>query len=564
MSKRRYTLHKVERFNTINEMLRLACDGAGGKTAFSYRYGAAAVNVSYEKFVSDTYALRHALAAYGITDGAHAACCGENRYEWATVYLGVLCSDCVFVPVDRELPPGDMVNVLVHSDSSVLFCSGTAERTVYENLDKLGNMKYFICFDREKASEDGRFIPYKSFIAEGRRLLDEADGKAPERCRDPYETGMLVYTSGTTGMPKGVMLSEHGIVCCVYYGLQLCSVSGRCLSVLPWHHTYEAVGLLAALHCGVTVCINDKLRNVMKNIQLFKPTYMYLVPALAELFYKKIRQTAEKKGKAESLRRAVRRSNSLRRAGIDMRRVIFRKIHAQLGGDLRKIVCGGAPLRPEIGDFFDSVGIIPVNGYGITECSPLVSVGHYDFNDWNTAGLPLACESVTIDAPDEDGNGEICVRGDTVMLGYYKDPELTAQVLEDGMFRTGDYGNINKYGQLTVTGRKKNLIVLDNGKNIYPEEIEEYIMTIPYVIEVVVSGMKDGSGSEIALCAEIYPDRELLGRSGEGAVADILRRDLANALSPLPSYKRIAKIILRDTEFEKTASGKIKRNFAKG
>lgn len=562
MNKHRYTLHIVSRFNTINEMIKLACAEAGSKTAFSYKSGGSAVNVSYKKFTDDTYAFRHALAAYGIKDGAHAACCGESRYEWATAYLGVLCSDCVFVPVDRELPPQDMVNVLVHSDSSVLFCSDAVEKIVSENLDKLDGIKYFICFDRDKISEDGRFIPYKNFITEGRRLLDEADGKAPELHRDPYGLGMLVYTSGTTGMPKGVMLSEHGIVCCVYYGLQLCEAKGKCLSVLPWHHTYEAVGILAAIHSHVTICINDKLRNVMKNIQFFKPTYMYLVPAFAEVFYKKIWQTAEKSGSAETLRRAVKRSNSLRKAGIDMRRVIFRKIHLQFGGNLRKIVCGGAPMRPEIGVFFDSIGIKPVNGYGITECSPLVSVSHDNFNDWTTAGVPLACERVTIDDPDGDGNGEICVRGDTVMLGYYKDPEQTAQVLEDGMFRTGDYGNINKNGQITVTGRKKNLIVLDNGKNIYPEEIEGYILTVPYVLEAVVSGIKDESGSEIALCAEVYLDRELLAGSGESDPIETLRNDIKVVLSPLPSYKRIAKIILRDTEFEKTTSKKIKRNYA--
>lgn len=228
-----------------------------------------------------------------------------------------------------------------------------------------------------------------------------------------------------------------------------------------------------------TICINESLKMVLKNLQEYKPDYVYLVPAFVEVFYKKILTNARQNGKEQTLFKMIRISNKLRRAGIDLRKTLFASVHKAFGGNLRKIVCGGSPLRPELGEFFDGIGISLINGYGITECSPLVSANHDAFNDWHTVGIPLPCCQIKFENVTPDGDGEICVKGDVVMLGYYKQPKLTAECLRDGWFYTGDYGRMNEHGQLYITGRKKNLIVLTNGKNVFPEEIENYIAAIP-------------------------------------------------------------------------------------
>ena len=264
--------------------------------------------------------------------------------------------------------------------------------------------------------------------------------------------------------------------------MKLTSIREVGLSVLPYHHSYEAVaGILVALHRHATLCINDSLKRVVKNLALYKPGYMYVVPALMEVLYRRMWASIEEKGKTKTIKIAIKLSRFLRAIGIDVRRKLFKELHNALGGNLVKLVCGGAPLRAEIADFFDDIGIIVTNGYGITECSPLVSVNTDFINDPKTVGLPMECVEIRIDDPNEDDEGEICVKGDIVMLGYYKNEAATAEVFtEDGFFRTGDYGKVNKKGQILITGRKKNIIILGNGKNIYPEMKTEAKPRLPY------------------------------------------------------------------------------------
>ena len=377
---------------------------------------------------------------------------------------------------------------------------------------------------------------------------------------DTKKLKMLVYTSGTTGMAKGVMLSEHNLVSSVYYGLQVSTVYTCCLSVLPYHHTYEAVsGILVALHHHCTICINDSLKAVLKNLQLYKPDYIYLVPAFAEIFYKKIWANAKETGKDKILKIMLKISNGLRKVGIDLRKQLFKSIHGAFGGNLIKIVCGGAPIRPELGKFFNDIGLNLINGYGITECSPLVSANRDYFNDCATVGVVLPCCEVKFENVTPEGDGEICVKGDIVMMGYYKNPELTNAVLVDGWFKTGDYGKFNDKKQLIINGRKKNLIVLKNGKNVFPEEIENYIMGISYVQEVIVKGIKDDVGAEIGLVAEVFLNDDKLKELKIIDKETSLKRDIAEVCKSLPVYKHISKIIIRDKEFDKTTTNKIKR-----
>jgi len=546
MKKPNYPYYEVTKFDTIKEMLDMAANEAGGKIAFKYKENGEIIEQTYSEFVNQVNWLGSALTEFGFGD-KHIACIGTNSYKWVVTYLTVLKSAGVFVPVDKDLPPADIFHILNESECSVVFYTKAHEKLFMSSTEKLPHVKLYISFDRTEDSEN--FLSFDKFLEHG-ESCDPAEYLAMKN--EPDALKMLVYTSGTTGIAKGVMLSEHNLVSSVYYGLQVSTVFDSCLSVLPYHHTYEAVsGILVSLHHHSTICINDSLKEVLKNLQLYKPSYIYLVPAFVEVFYSRITKTIKDSGKEKIFGIMISVSNALRKVGIDLRKVLFKSVHTAFGGRLRKIVCGGAPIRPEIGKFFDDVGISLINGYGITECSPLVSANHDKYNDYHTVGIKLRCLDWRIDSPNEEGIGEICIKGDVVMLGYYKQPEKTAEVLKDGWFYTGDYGYINDREQLVITGRKKNLIVLDNGKNVYPEELEAYIMNIDYVTEVVVRGLIDEKGGESAIGAEVF-------LSEEKTPVEVLK-DIRKALYGLPSYKQVSKVVIRTEEFDKTTSKKIKR-----
>lgn len=556
-----YAFNEAVKIDTIKEMMDLAVRDAAKNIAFEYRNEKnkeEIIKVTYEEFQKDTYYLGTALSTINMLKN-HIAVIGDNSYEWLTVYLTVLKSDGVIVPLDKELTAKEIINVLKNSESEVLFYSDKYEKYIEEFKKELPNVKYFINFQKE--DDDENSLSYYKFMGKGKKEYEAGNTNYIEiEHEDTNCLKMLVYTSGTTGDPKGVMLTEHNLVSVVYYGLQVATVYTKCLSVLPYHHTYEAVaGILVALHKHVTICINDSLKNVLKNLQTFKPDYIYLVPAFTEVFYKSIWANAKKTGKDKILKIMIPVSNGLRKVGIDLRSQLFKSIHEAFGGNLREIICGGAPIRPEIGKFFNDIGVMLLNGYGISECSPLVSVNRPKFNDSSTVGVILPCCEVEIRNPNKDGDGEIWVKGDIVMMGYYKDPERTEKVLKDGWFNTEDYGKINKKGQLVINGRKKNVIVLSNGKNIYPEEIENYVLRVPYVQETIVKAVKNNKGQEVSLCAEVFLNQEKLEELRIENVEDTLKKDIAKATRELPSWKHIQSVEIRKTEFIKTTTNKIKR-----
>ena len=561
MSSKNYEYNKAVKIDTIKELMDLAEKEDGDKIAFEYRNEkdkSKIEAITYKEFQYDTYYLGTALLQLGMNKN-HIAVIGENSYKWLTVYLTVLKSDSVLVPIDRELPEKDIINILKSSDSEVLFYAEKYEKYIEKFKKELPNIKYFIGFDRNENLEN--VLSYKKIMDLGKERYEAGDKSyASIEHKDTNILKLLVYTSGTTGDPKGVMLTEHNLVSCVYYGLQVAEIKTKCLSVLPYHHTYEAVaGILVALHKHATICINDSLKNVLKNLQLYRPNYIYLVPAFTEVFYKNIWGTAKKEGKEAGLKFLIKLSNALRKIGIDLRGTLFKSIHSAFGGNLKEIICGGAPIRPEIGKFFNDIGVMLLNGYGITECSPLVSVNRPKFNDSSTVGVILPCCEVKIENPNDEGDGEIWVKGDIVMMGYYKDKERTDKVLKDGWFNTEDYGKVNEKGQLVINGRKKNVIVLTNGKNVYPEEIENYILRIPYVEETIVKSVKNDIGQEVALCAEVYLNSDKVKELEIENVEEQLKKDISKETKELASYKHITKIEIRKTEFIKTTTKKIKR-----
>ena len=555
---RKFTYNEVKKFNSITEMMEIAVADAGDKDAYRWLDKKEIKSSTYSEFYKTQNILGTALASLGLSK-SHVATTGENSYKWVCSYLTMLRSEGVFVPVDKELPIDDMINVLTQSDTEAIFYASKFEKIFHERENDLPNIKYFIGFGREE--DEGKFLSYDKLIEKGKKLLDDGDRSYLDQKPDPNALKMLVYTSGTTGDPKGVMLSEHNLVSMVYYGMQVSKPETTELAVLPFHHTYEAVpGVLVSLHKHNTMCINQKLTQVLKNMQVFRPDYMYIVPAFAELFYKKIWAAAREGGKERGLKMLIHMSNALRKIGIDKRRKLLKTILDSFGGELRTLICGGAPVRAELGYFFDSIGIYLMNGYGITECAPLISVNRFDLDDCTTVGFVLPCLELKFDDVTDEGIGEICVKGDNVMLGYYKRPDLTEQVLKDGWFSTGDYGMLDSEGRLKITGRKKNIIVLTNGKNIYPEELEEKIGNIDYVKEVVVYAVLDENGAEDGLCAEAFLDEDMVSDMNEPDIKARLKKDIDEALAELPRYKQISEVVIRDTEFVKNSSNKIKRN----
>lgn len=547
MSRKNKEKAPIKPFSSIREMLRMAVNEDGEKIAYKFKNPDGTVReVTYIEFHQTVEALGAALTEMGF-GSSHMAIVSENRYDWIVAYLTALCSAGVFVPIDRQLTTKEKLHLLTDSESEVVFFSKQYMPWFVENKAALPNIKAFICFDIDEDT-DG-IISYKRLIADGAKLDKTAYDSLKS---DENELKMLVYTSGTTGIAKGVMLSEHNLVSGVYYGLQVSRIYDTALSILPYHHTYESVcDILVNIHSHATLCINAVMRELVSDMQLYHPTNIYIVPAIAEFIYFLIMKNLKEKGKLKTFRKGVKISRAALKIGIDLRPKLFAELHNLFGGKLRKIVCGGAPIRPEMGEFFNDIGIPMTGGYGITECSPLVSVNDESSNDFHTAGHRLACLQWRIDEPNEEGIGEIAVKGDVVMLGYYKMPEKTAEVIRDGWFFTGDYGYITPDDQICITGRKKNIIVLSNGKNIYPEEIENLIMNIDCVSEVVVRGLKNSKGDEHALEAEVYLNEEKTESEVKALISE--------ALAELPNYKKVTRVVIRKEPFPKTTSNKIIR-----
>lgn len=559
--KKNYPLYKVERFYDFKEMMDIAVRETPDRAALRYKSRGTVKDVTYAELERRTDALGSALASLGYKD-CHFAILSENSYKWILTYIMILKGEGVVVPIDKELSDDEAVNLINMGDAKVLFFSNAKKKTVEQNRDRLKGVELFVNLDDHA---DGEW--YRSLY----RLTEQGDVLVNAGYSDYLNASnrrddlkMIVFTSGTTGVAKGVMLSLRNMTSMVYYGLQMITVFTVGLSVLPYHHTYEAIcDILPSLHKHCTICVNENLRAVSENLKLYKPDYIMLVPVFVEFFYNAIWKKAEKAGKAAALRNLIKTSNALRRAGIDMRRKLFANIHEGFGGNIKMVVTGGAPIREELGEFFDSVGINLINGYGITECSPMLAVNRNEYSDYRTVGLPVPCTEVRIEDPDEAGDGEVVARGETVMLGYYKNPEATAEVMRGGWFHTGDIGHFNRDGRLVITGRKKNLIVLKNGKNVYPEEIEEYLLSSPLIAEVVVYGERDGSGQETGLLAEIYPDPDRTKDMTDKEKEEAIRADVKKLMEPHASYKHINSIVLRDREFDKTTSKKIKRDYTR-
>lgn len=559
-------LYEVRSIRDFKDLITSSVELFGDKAAFLVKREGNPnyVPISYRQFKQDIDALGTALTNMGLKE-RRIAIISENRYEWNVTYLAVLCGTGIVVPLDKELPANEIENLIRRSEADAVVYS----RNLSETIDSIRADHERVIFINMDAEEDGGgVLSYQRLLEKGRELLEKGDRSFLDATVNPEVMSILLFTSGTTDTAKAVMLSQKNV--CENL-MNMCSMlyideKDTFLSVLPIHHTYECTcGFLCQMYRGSTVAFCEGLRHIVKNLRESGCTIMNGVPLIFESMYKQIlNQAAKKPGGLVKLKIAVWASNLLRKIGIDLRKKLFREIHEAFGGKIRLFISGAAAIDPQVAKGFRDLGILLVQGYGLTECSPIVALNRDVCYKDDAAGLPLPNLEVAIDDPDPDGIGEIKVRGPSVMLGYYKDEKATKEAIRDGWFHTGDLGYIDKDGFLHITGRKKNVIVTKNGKNIYPEEIETLLGRSPYIRESVVYG-KAGEDEDVSVHAIIVPDYDRIYEDIKNGIApgntphEVISSEVRNVNKQLVLYKYIRHFEIRDEEFAKTTTRKIKR-----
>ena len=542
----------------MRELIETVGSSFAPRTAISYRVMPTDKNiktVSYSELAEDVRSLTSEFSARGLC-GKHIALIGRLSYHWICTYYAAFCAGAVLVPLDRDWQADELSATLRLANTAFLICDPDISDKTEFIKKQTGLDPVFIGSGENSVQE---------LIESGREKFAENDALYYEAPIDADALSLLVFTSGTTGQGKGVMLTQRSVLTDISAILPYIDYNEdgeKLVGVLPPHHTYgSSVGILAPAFIGAEIYISSGVRYLQKEMTEQKPTLMVLVPIYLETFYRKILSGIHDKGKDETFRDGVKTSNRLRSFGIDLRKRFFKSVTASFGGELRMVICGGAHLSQEIIDLFDSIGITILNGYGITECSPVISFNHSKNIIACSVGNTLSVNDVKISNPNSDGEGEICVKGSNVMMGYYKDPAATADAFDIyGYFKTGDYGKLGKKGELYITGRKKNLIILSNGKNVYPEEIETALSALKGVIDVVVyEGQSRRGVMHNAIVAEIYPDLELLAKEGIDDVKSYFQGKINDYNRTAIQYKKIGLLRIRSTEFPKNTLKKIQR-----
>lgn len=548
---KKYKNYEVRPIENLKEMLYTSAATWPEKNAFLEKRDGVYEGITFNQYLLDVEGLGTELCARGLL-GKRVIVTGENCYAWALAYMTVICGLGVVIPVDKEIPPEEIANIANVSEADAVIYSAKYE----DKIKKIEKPLDFICFDE-----------LSGLCAAGREKINAGDRTYLDLEIDKNEMASLIFTSGTTGVSKGVMLSHHNISFNLTEMCQMIYIGPEdtFLSVLPLHHAYECTcGFLCQIYRGSTIAYCEGLRYIMKNMKEVHPTMILCVPLLIETMYHKIWANIRKNGMEKMVKKALAASNASRKIGIDLRKKLFSEIHETFGGKLRMMIAGGAAVDPDILKGLRDFGILAVQGYGLTECAPLAAVNRDKFYCDSSAGLATPNATLEIVDAAEDGTGDIRFKGENIMLGYYKAPELTAEVIVDGWLYTGDLGFIDKDGFLHITGRRKNVIVTANGKNIFPEELETYLSRNPYVLESVVVGVPDETGRDYDIVAMILPDRERLDEENpDGYSEELVREKLTEAIkqanSMVQQYKRIKKFLVRSEEFPKNTSKKIKR-----
>ena len=562
-----YPIYKTTFIDDMRSLVEEAAQNFPEDIAISYKehYSDKEVKrVSFTQWRDDVRSIGTELIARGLREKT-IALIGENSYGWCCSFFAIMAIGSVVVPVDKDLNIDDIKGIIDTTESEALIFGKASEDKISEILSNKGFStvsKLFSIADSSKVADIQEVTSLNSLIVAGAKRYADGDNSYYDYKIDTNKLASIVFTSGTTGKGKGVMLSQANIGLDMTLGMYNFDITKKTLHVLPPHHTFgSTVNYVGHLSQGCEVYISSGIKHVSDEIREQQPTHLILVPAFLEVMNKKIWAAARKGGKEGLLKGMMALSNFLRKFGIDVRRKLFKSVLKPFGGKLEMIICGGAKLDEDIIRTFDSIGITVLNGYGITECAPLISANRNKYQKPGSVGTPILACRVKIDNPDENGEGEICVKGPNVMLGYFNNPEATAEAFDkDGYFHTGDYGRLDEEGWIYITGRKKNLIILSNGKNIYPEELEAELQKIEGVSEVVVyAGESKVQKDKITIVAEIYPDFDLLKARGVENPQSYFDDQVKLINSKLPVYKAIKRVKLRDTEFQKNTSRKIVR-----
>lgn len=553
--------HKTEEVTNFKEMLYRSADIYRSRTAFKKKNSdGKIISITYKEFKNDVIYLGTSLIKNGFLN-KKIAVIGKNSYNWCVSYLAASIVGIV-VPIDKELHTDDVINFMNVSEAVCILGDNKNLSQILKNIDALKNKETkFINFDNKNNQ-----ILFSSFKEEGKNLYLNGFTDFDKIEIDPDELRILLFTSGTTGNAKGVCLSQRNICSNILsiYGIVKVRKSDLFFSILPLHHTYECtIGFLLPIYSGASIAHCEGLRYIAKNMQEFHPSVILCVPLLLEKLHKNIVKNMN--NSLPEKYKENKNENPFSKLPFFMKMIVKTKVKNTLGGRLRVFIVGAAAANPNILSDFRNLGLNSLQGYGLTECSPLVAGNTDFFQKDDSAGLPIPNVEYKIDNPNSEGVGEIIVKGPNVMIGYYNNEEETKKAIRNGWFYTGDLGKIDENGYLYITGRCKSVIVTKNGKNIYPEEVEYYLNDNPLISESLVLGIKKDNDDETYINAQIYPNMEAIKESLKGSIPTKeelwkIISDVVNSVNKkLPNYKHIKNFVIRDQEFEKTTTQKVKR-----
>lgn len=526
--------------------------------------------ITYKEFGEDVIALGTSLVKSLELKGKKIAVIGENSYEWAVAYFAVTCGAGIVVPIDKELPANEIENLVRRSEAEAIFYSPRKKEAIESVKKAETSLRYYIELypeeDKNLSQAEGENRNINELIKLGKTLDNK---EYLDITIDPEEFRILLFTSGTTQEAKGVMLTNKNIMSNLHAAIKLVNLydDDRFFSVLPLHHSYEAsIGMLIPVYNGLPIAYAGGLKSIANDLKETHPTIMLVVPALIENLIKKVNKEIEKSGKDKLVNYVIKATNLLGSLGWNMKRELLKDIHAALGGKVRLVVSAAAPIDPVVGKRLEDLGIAFIQGYGLTETSPLAALVPYDKRNMASVGIAAECCEIKINEPNEEGIGEVYIKGDNVTRGYYKNEEETKKSITDGWFHSGDLGYMDKDGYLYLTGRSKNLIITGNGKNVYPEELENLINKIPYVNESLVYAKEDPKDkNEQIIAVKVTLDEAYLkdkyGESvpGDSELHDLIWQEIKEINHTLVPYKWVKELEIKKEDFVKTTTMKIKR-----
>jgi long-chain acyl-CoA synthetase len=522
--------------------------------------------ITYETFRKDVIGLGTGIIELlGLKD-KRVVIIGENTYDWYVSYMALLCSGIIAVPIDKELPANEIENVIKRSKASAIIYSPRKKEDIDKIKNNLVDISYFIEMYSDKELT-GKEVGFNNVTNIGKKLYENGNNIVLSANIQPDDFKVLIFTSGTTSNSKGVMLCNRNLVDNIWGALSYATMysKDRFFSILPLHHTYEStIGFLLPLSEGASIAVCEGLKYIIQNLKETKPSIMLTVPLLVETLYKKITAGIKKSKKEGIVNSMIHITNALKSINIDIKRKVFSEIYDNLGGNIRIIVSAAAPIDAKVGKWVEDIGILFLQGYGLTETAPIAALTPEIKPKVGSAGIAVPCCEIKIINPNEDGEGEILIKSTTLMLGYYEDEKTTKEAVIDGWFHSGDIGYLDEEGYLFITGRCKNVIVTCNGKNIYPEELELMLGKIPYIKECMVYGMEDGSKDDLKIAVKVIVNNEYIAEHystipSKEEIYNLIWNAIKEVNRTLTSYKAIKHLEIKEDEFEKTTTMKIKR-----